>query len=196
MGLDSVELVIAFEKAFGVDIPDTQAEQMYAIEDAVSIITQLINVQLEEPELQNQILDRVNDTLIALGLVSSPQSLSTLLSEIIPKDQRKEHWRNLEKQLILQLPKLTKVDLKEEKSTKAILGVNWAQSAQPFLNQNMSRLIDCIASLNYKKLVDPKKIKSAYEVQAVVMGITSFTCGVDIKDIYPESRFVYDLGID
>ena len=36
--LDTVELVMAFEEEFGIDIPDSDAEQMRTVEDAVRYI--------------------------------------------------------------------------------------------------------------------------------------------------------------
>ncbi len=36
--LDTVELVIAFEEEFGVDIPDEDAEQMKTVGDAISYL--------------------------------------------------------------------------------------------------------------------------------------------------------------
>ena len=39
--LDTVELVMAFEEEFGVDIPDEAAEKIQTIEDAISLIEEL-----------------------------------------------------------------------------------------------------------------------------------------------------------
>ncbi len=36
--LDTVELVMAFEEEFGIDIPDSDAEQMRTVEDAIDYI--------------------------------------------------------------------------------------------------------------------------------------------------------------
>jgi acyl carrier protein len=39
--LDAVELVMAFEEEFGVDIPDEAVEKIQTIEDAISLIGEL-----------------------------------------------------------------------------------------------------------------------------------------------------------
>ena len=36
--LDTVELVMAFEEEFGIDIPDSDAEQMRTVKDAIGYI--------------------------------------------------------------------------------------------------------------------------------------------------------------
>jgi acyl carrier protein len=38
--LDTVELVMAFEEAFGVEIPDEDAEKIAKVQDAISYIKQ------------------------------------------------------------------------------------------------------------------------------------------------------------
>ena len=38
--LDTVELVMAFEEEFGIDIPDEDAEQMRTVGDAISYIAE------------------------------------------------------------------------------------------------------------------------------------------------------------
>ncbi len=38
--LDTVELVMAFEEEFGIDIPDEDAEQMRTVGDAVKYLTE------------------------------------------------------------------------------------------------------------------------------------------------------------
>jgi acyl carrier protein len=41
--LDTVELVMAFEEEFGVDIPDEDAEQMRTVGDAISYLQENMN---------------------------------------------------------------------------------------------------------------------------------------------------------
>lgn len=38
--LDTVELVMAFEEAFGIEIPDTDAEKITNVKDAISYISE------------------------------------------------------------------------------------------------------------------------------------------------------------
>lgn len=43
--LDTVELVMAFEEEFGIDIPDEDAEQMRTVGDAVKYLTEHGNAE-------------------------------------------------------------------------------------------------------------------------------------------------------
>lgn len=38
--LDTVELVMAFEEEFGIEIPDEEAEKITSVQDAISYITE------------------------------------------------------------------------------------------------------------------------------------------------------------
>lgn len=38
--LDTVELVMAFEEEFGIEIPDDEAEKITSVQDAISYITE------------------------------------------------------------------------------------------------------------------------------------------------------------
>ncbi|MET3878712.1 phosphopantetheine-binding protein [Chitinophaga sp. OAE865] len=38
MGLDSVELLVTFEKHFGIGIPDAEAETIFTVQDMTDVI--------------------------------------------------------------------------------------------------------------------------------------------------------------
>ena len=42
-GLDTVELVMAFEEKFGCEIPDDAAEKIVTVQDAIQYIEQQVN---------------------------------------------------------------------------------------------------------------------------------------------------------
>ena len=42
--LDAVELIMEFEKEFGISIPDDQAENIYTVRDAVAYIANNCNI--------------------------------------------------------------------------------------------------------------------------------------------------------
>ncbi len=44
--LDTVELIMEFEKAFGINIPDDQAEKIATVGDAIAYISRLVRAAL------------------------------------------------------------------------------------------------------------------------------------------------------
>ncbi len=50
MGLESVELVMAFEEEFGVEIPDDEAERIITVGDARDFIVGKLRERAEDPE--------------------------------------------------------------------------------------------------------------------------------------------------
>ena len=50
MGLDTVELVMAFEEEFGVEIPDDDAERIVTVGDARDFIVGKLRERAEDPE--------------------------------------------------------------------------------------------------------------------------------------------------
>ncbi|MEL7003840.1 MAG: hypothetical protein AAFN93_14045, partial [Bacteroidota bacterium] len=79
---------------------------------------------------------------------------------------------------------------------RQILGLTYYKPKSPFLNSSFERLIECIGALNYLELVDFDNITSLFEIRIAVMGITCGTTGVNAKEVFWESSFTSDLGID
>lgn len=48
--LDTVELVLAFEEEFGIEIPDDDAEKIVTFGDAVSLITRMTTATADQPQ--------------------------------------------------------------------------------------------------------------------------------------------------
>ncbi|MBL7703913.1 MAG: hypothetical protein JNM21_00070 [Taibaiella sp.] len=65
MGLDSVALIVEFEKYFKLNIPDREAERMYRVSDVVRYLNAIYNTTASDPEpvfslLQNKFADYLN----------------------------------------------------------------------------------------------------------------------------------------
>ena len=185
MGLDSVELLMTFEKKFKLDIPDAVAEEIATVGDMTEWLFSMIQLNKPNKYIQEKILDSIKEALAKSNLVELIE-FSTKLNNIFPFDNRKETWNLFEQNLSITLPKLSKKELiSNNKSTKP-----------SFFDSDINRLTECIGALNYNKLVDFDNITSKFEVMLAVMGITLELSGVDVTEIYYDSRFVYDLGID
>ena len=72
MGLDTVELVMAVEEEFRLDIPDAAAEKMFTVGDLHSFLVKELR-RLERPEVDEQrIFERLRELICAqLGVKPS-----------------------------------------------------------------------------------------------------------------------------
>ncbi len=202
MGLDSIELVMEWEKAFDIQIPDADAGQISSVKDATDTILRLIQLK-PTPECKTQMLFNQFRQYFEtnLGIAKHSFQLTNKLSELLPLENRKEIWQKMEQSLGWRLPQLTGEDLDPNfhpiKEVK-FLGITWIKSPleTPLANHTIGDLIDFTFSLNYEKLVALPVIASRFEVEKVVMGITSEKLGIAIQEIKTESTFTTDLGID
>ena len=58
------------------------------------------------------------------------------------------------------------------------------------------RYIDLICAINYNELVQHGRVQNSYEIMIAVMGITIEKNGLDPFQVYLNSAFVDDLGIN
>ena len=95
------------------------------------------------------------------------------------------------------IPPLKKSDHIELKSKKnSLLKSLSFNTKPPFLKNTVCRLIECIGGLNYTTLIEFDEISELFEVKIIIIGITSDKCGVNVDEVFWESSFVNDLGID
>ncbi|MDU0369254.1 hypothetical protein ACFPAF_02510 [Hymenobacter endophyticus] len=199
MGLDSVELVVAFEKYFGLDIPNRMAEQLLTVADAAHAITGLKNLSTNPARTvaYDELLLRL---LRCLQTLQPLVTKATLLPELGLLGSSTKQQVTLATCLQLQLPDLFQTRwlssspgwwqrLFNTTSTAALTPPypNWGQStvadlAEWLLAQNYARLLPQPATL--------------YEVQRIVVGITSHQCGIPVPEIRLADSFTYDLGVD
>ncbi len=74
---------------------------------------------------------------------------------------------------------------------------NWLNLVKiDFETVTWKKYIDFILAFNLDKTVDPKSIRSKYEIYLAVMKITVDKIGVGYEEIGIEKSFTSDLGID
>ncbi|MDB5255384.1 MAG: phosphopantetheine-binding protein [Chitinophagaceae bacterium] len=196
MGLDSVELLMTFEEKFKISIPDKDAEKVITVGDMATWFYNNLKIHYPENQIKENIFDKIKVSIKDLRI--SEQIFSEQrMNEIFPKSNLKTIWLDFEKSLDLKLPELNKNDFKEDLNRdRTILGLKIFQPKTPFLDNDFNRLIECVGGLNYEKIVDFDRITSLFEITIAIMGITHYQCMNPIEEIFWESGFVYDLGIN
>jgi acyl carrier protein len=193
MGLDSVELLVRFEKYFGVDVPDAVAETLAAPADTAAWISQQLAIPATAHSPGRKAVEEQLQTLFA---VHAPDA-KTKLADLLPTGEAwAQYAERLADQMGWQLPEIGWLQPPRARGWLNQL-FDWATSVTP-PNPNPYRfaeLVDWTLARNYELLLT-KPWQSQYEVLQAVIGITSDSSGVEISEIKPTSRFVYDLGID
>jgi acyl carrier protein len=198
MGLDSVELLMEWEKAFAIEIPDKEAQQIVSVNDATDTIIAHIQLQPMEgcksQKLFYQFRRYFEDKL---NISKADFKPNIQLKEVLPFKDRKKLWREMQVSLECQLPDLVSADVDlEPKPDLRIFGIHLSKIQPAFSEHTIGDFIDYVFALNYQKLVSLPDAANRYEVQKVIIGITSDKMGIPVNEIKPESRFTYDLGID
>jgi acyl carrier protein len=202
MGLDSVELLVETEKFFKISIPDNEAEEVFTVHDFANCVLNRVYIKENDKNIAKTIFYEIRQCLTQYHNISNEIiSPNSIISQVLPAENRNDIWDNLENCLQLNLPKLTKNDLKADVLQKRVsfLGIKIEDifSSKSILGEStFSNLVDWIISLNFRKLINPDEINSDYEIQRAIVGIITEKMGIDVQSIELKHRITYDLGID
>ncbi len=185
MGLDSVELIIAFEKYFKVNIPDREAEKIYRIIDVVRYLDATCNTTASKAEpvlsmIQNKFKDLFN--LAPEDPIFKRYSVAD-----------KMFWRQAEvtTDLKIMLP-----DGKDPGNLNLMQRLFYLKPGYEVAQITYGRFLEILAYVNYKTLIEPGKCNTIEALTIAVCGITIELNGLDPYEVYPSSSFVDDLGIN
>ncbi len=182
MGLDGVELVMAIEAEFAVEIPDEEAEHMITVGsvfewlkkqvatgDPVECLTQKIFYKLRTALMDNYRLARKDITP------------DTKLSAIVPIKEMDESWPFLQLFIELELPELKSgakfFDVKVDKQSITVRG-----------------LVYDIIQKNHD-LLSPK-LESEVEVWNRLVKVFVRQLNVKAEDVRYDASITRDLGVD
>ncbi len=196
MGLDSVELLMRFEKEFKKDVPDQDAGNISTVGDMANWFFNNLPIHQPDKRVRDTIINSLKDAFIKLNLRNNIDYEHTI-GDIIPKNDLINTWKGLERELNLKIPELNPQDLteKELKEVK-VLGLTISRPKPPILDMEFHRFVECVGALNYEKFVDFDNLTSLFEITIAVIGITQEQCGIDIDEVFVDSSFTYDLGLD
>lgn len=95
MGLDGVELVMAFEEAFAVQISDADAEKMITPRDVVDFVFRTRNSKTKGPCLTRRAFHQLRLRLMNEGHPRAEIRLETQLPAFFPRTGRCEKWKRV-----------------------------------------------------------------------------------------------------
>ena len=193
MGLDSVELLMEWEKYFGIQIPDLVAEKINSVQNAVDSISTILNISNDSPVLKDKIFGKLQLAISESGSTNTPINQSDLVCKIFP-DNDQRTWKFMSTKLDLEVPFPPRKPDNPIK-TKILTIISWVPKFN-YDELTFSQLTDAICGTNYEKLIDAKAITTKYEIYCVIMGLTVDKIGIDVYEVKPGKTFTDDFGID
>lgn len=182
MGLDSVELVMAIEEEFGLDIPDRDAEKMFTVgdiyewlklriatADPIACLTQRIFYKLRRALIENYRLER---HLIAPD---------TRLTDLLSLDLVEEGWPFLQMFIDLKTPPF--------KVANEFLGFRLTDQTL-----TMRELVESLIMINGGDLAPQRE--SEQEIWNRLVRVFVRQVNVRPEEVVPNASITRDLGID
>ena len=192
MGLDSVELVCAWEKYFEIEISNLDAEKIVTVQNAVDCVAVYLNITEENTTLKKNISNKLESELINLGIINDSLNINNLIYEMITEDTI-EKWNELSNKLNLEVP--LPINSHKGSAIKQLFSKLWIPQYE-YNTITIEQLVDVICSANLDKLITGKNIKSKYEIYIAIMAITIDKIGIDYYEFKKDKTFVKDFGID
>lgn len=191
MGLDTVELVMKFEKYFNAKIPDAVAERMTTLQESADSIARILGITDTTTPLRDYYFTLLHNLLARFDADSADFQLSSPMALHI-SPENKLGWQRMEQVLQLKVPKPVQ-DSHLANSLKKLVRV---QPAYDWNSITVEQFILAVCAANYELLIQPASITNTYEILVAVTGITVYHAGVDYYEAMPEKFFTSDLGLD
>ena len=192
MGLDSVELIVEWEKFFKIDIPNLVAEEIRTVQNAVDSISAILNIVDDQPLLRSKIFSRLQEAISKSALTNVQINQSDRVCKIFQGNNH-HTWQTISKQLDLEVP-FPPPKPADSFKTKIFSTLGWLSDFK-YDELSFTQLTDAICGKNYKTLIDAKAIRTKYEIYIALMGLTVHKLGIDPYEVSPNKTFVGDFGI-
>jgi hypothetical protein len=191
MGLDAVELVMAWEDAFGIDIPDAAAAVMYTPNHAIDYIALRLGARRAGPCRTRSTFLRVRDALAAeLGLPPRAIHPASPLSSFFSGDAGRERWTSAGRRLRSRWPDWPNDGLLGFLDRVCLNG----GSRGLRLSSTVSDLVRHVAAHEPGVQPAPGEGWTRERVALLVRRITIYETGIDgFRD---DQEFVRDLGAE
>jgi hypothetical protein len=105
VGLDSVELVMAFEEEFGLTIPDEVAEKLITVGDVYTYLKDRLRTAPEGYCITQRVFYKVRKALVNnYRIQRKAVQLDTKLGDLVPPEELRESWDYFGMMVGLKLP--------------------------------------------------------------------------------------------
>lgn len=177
MGLDTVELVLAFEESFGLAIPNEDAEQLITPGDVIRYVERRLTPGSGACLEQRAFYRLRQASMTVLGQPRDVLRPASRWRDLLPSDGRRRAWRDLGGEVAL--------------STWPSM-LPWGLN--PAGHATMGDTARCLATFSAAALQPPGGGWSRAQIESVVTRIVREQLG--IGEFSWDDRFVQDLGAD
>jgi acyl carrier protein len=190
MGLDSVELLVAFENYFGIEITNAEAEKIYTAQSMVEVVAKHLAITDNNGAFEMQIFRRIVDSLHKISPQAAEITPTDLISSYMSPDD--QNWAAFKHHLGLEIP----VPHTNSWFSNTLKKVFNQSPGYDWHTITIQQFASVLAAANFDTLIDKNNIHSKYEIYIAIMGITVNRSGIDSYAITPDKSFTNDLGID
>lgn len=189
MGLDSVELVMAFEEVFQISILDQEAEKMRTPRDVIDCIVAKLDAKVEghadvirakEETAWVQLTHALQNAGMVDDAVMRDQKLDEFFADL---GLRRQQWRQL----------------KEDLDVKAWPRLRWFGLSTDFPSQlkTLGDLSDWMSENQLQHLTDDERqALTRGDIALIVKHIILDQLGLPEEKYGEDKRFIEDLGLD
>jgi acyl carrier protein len=198
MGLDSVALVVDVEKHFDISISNKEAEKIYTVQDFADCVFTKVTLHPSR-KCRSQILFYQFRSFLVdkFGIEKERITLDTKLKDLILFEDLRTTWKQIETSLLVKLPELSQLDFDPalERDIR-FLGLKFWTRKTPVTDGTVKKLVDWTLSLNHVTFIDPKNLCNRTDIERIVIGIISESCGIPVDEIKLSHSITDDLGVD
>ncbi len=181
MGLDQVELLLALEEEFGIEIPDNARSQMTTVGDVYDWIRKQVGANPNECLSQHVFYQMRNALVKNYGLERGKVKPSTKITDLISEPELEEGWPFLELFITLDTPPY--------KVARRFFGFK-----QPSSYLTVREIVDGLIRINIDKLEVPAN--SDEELWARLVDVFVRQLNVRPEEVYRSASVARDLGCD
>ncbi len=183
MGLDSVELVMAIEEEFGIEIPDAEAEKITTVGEMYDFLRKTLRSTPPVHCITQRMFYKVRKAIIEnYGVPKRSITLDSTLKDLVPQHELKDAWPYLDLFAQLEFPKLERDWWPIGRRRSSADGLT------------LRELLTAMATLNAAGLlVEPG---SDEDIWVRLTNVIHQQINVSVHEIQPDASFTRDLGVD
>lgn len=176
-----------FEDYFLIQIPDHEAAKMGTIKNVVDYISVHLAFADRGTDIKKDVLKKLSAAFTSIGkTLPEPEEK---IFQVVPLEKR-ETWKTISMQTGYDVSTILSTVVFDEFLNRVLKQKITEKDA------TVDRLLDLLCATNYEQLIIKGQVQNRYEIMIAVMGITIDKMGNSPFEVFEDSSFTNDLGVD